>query len=214
MNKLISILVIIFLPAGAFGSELLQEQNSDHEKVRVFLRISRAASNVKSIVSEFSQEKHLSMMEKVLISKGRFYYEKPDRLRWEVIEPKCHGFVVNGDKAKRWRGTYVHQQSFELAQEPLIQVFVSQLIACASADFESLEQHYSIIVLEEDPAVLKLIPVSEKEKGYLDHLMLYFSYADSHVHTVEIHEPGGDFTRIKFMNTATNTEIQADIFDW
>jgi len=212
MHRSISILIALFILTGMFGLELLTAQGPDHDRDRVFLRITRAASNVKSIVSEFTQEKHLSMMEKVLISRGRFYYEKPDRLRWELMEPNLYGFVVNGDKAKRWRGGYIFQQSFELDKDPVIQAFVSHLFACASADFELLGQRYSITVLEEDPAVLKFVPVSKKENEYLAYIMLYFSSEYNHVHTIEIHEPSGDFTRIRFINTVINTEIQADMF--
>ena len=212
MHKFILIIIIIFLPIGAFGIENSQEQTPDLTKIRVFSQISGAISEVQTIASEFTQEKHSSIFEDILISKGMFYYENPDRLRWELTAPRVYGFSVNGDMAKRWKGKKLYEQDFDLNSDPMMKVFIDMLFYITSADFDELDKSYIITVLEEKPAVLKLIPSSKGWKKYLGHLMLFFSIGDSPLHTVEIHEPDGDFTRIRFENTIINQPIQPDMF--
>ncbi|MBT8364243.1 MAG: outer membrane lipoprotein carrier protein LolA, partial [Deltaproteobacteria bacterium] len=102
MKRIIFIFLILLVPGGVFSSQLQKDQNSPGEKDRIFSEISRAATKVTTLKSDFVQERHLGMLEDVLISKGRFYYKKQDRLRWEVTKPVTSGFAVSGKQAKRW----------------------------------------------------------------------------------------------------------------
>lgn len=212
MNRTIFLLAMVSLPVWIFAAALVRGQEAEDKKQRVFLRIEQAAANVETIESDFVQEKHMSMMEKVLISKGRLYYQKPDRLCWEVLEPVLSGFVVNGGRGKRWRGEAGRQEAFALDQDPMIEFFVKQIFAWTRADFVWLEKVYHITVVEEKPTVLKLVPISEKEKRFLSHILLHFSNSDSHVERVRINEENEDFTLIRFLNTSINTPIEEDIF--
>ena len=69
-----------------------------------FSHIAAAVAGLQTISSDFTQEKHVSMLKDPLVSSGRFVYEKPDRLYWEITKPSPAGFVVRGGKARRWEG--------------------------------------------------------------------------------------------------------------
>ena len=49
--------------------------------------IQSAAEKIKSVSANFSQEKHLQILIKPLVSKGRFYFLAPDSVRWEYTSP-------------------------------------------------------------------------------------------------------------------------------
>ena len=181
-------------------------------KSDVFSRIKQAASTVRTLAGEFTQEKHLEMLENAPVSKGRFFFQNPDRLRWEVYEPAAMGFIVDGDKGKRWKGRSGARQSFDLKKEPVIRIISDQVFAWARADFERLEAGYDITVLGENPVNLKLVPLSATEKKYLDYIKLIFSPAEDYVSAIEIHEAGGDYTRISFIDMAVNMPLQEDTF--
>jgi outer membrane lipoprotein-sorting protein len=212
MKKMFIILLVMFLPQGAWCNEPLAKQRAANKKERIFSRIARATSGVKTIASDFLEEKHLAMLQEAVFSKGRFYFEKPDGLRWELIEPGSAGFAVQGTRAKRWRGKKGTSKVFDIHEAPGIKAFTDQVFAWVRADFEWLEQGYRISVVQEDPVALKLVPRATSEQDYLHHLRIVFADDLSHVRMVEIHEADGDFTRIRFENIVVNGPRRKELF--
>ena len=100
-----------------------------------------------------------------------------------------------------------HSQSFDLEKEPVINMIVEQIFAWTRADFPWLEKRYTITVSDEIPTELRLVPLSSQEKKHISHLMVRFSKNWSQLNSVEIHEKGGDFTRIIFVNTILNQPL-------
>jgi outer membrane lipoprotein-sorting protein len=212
MNRFILMVIIILMPFQVFSEEPQDETDSASNKAEVFRRIEQAASSVQTLAGEFTQEKHLEILKNTPISKGRFFYKNPDCLRWEIYEPTSMGFIVNGDKGERWRGNSGSLQSFDLKKEPVIQIIAEQVFAWARADFDRLEAGYDITVLEENPVTLKLVPLSVIGKKYIDHIKIIFSSTEDYVSSIEIHEAGGDYTQINFIDMTINKPIQEDIF--
>jgi outer membrane lipoprotein-sorting protein len=178
----------------------------------IFSSLERTAGAVKTISSDFVQEKHLSMFKTVLTSRGRFYYSKPDLLRWELTAPVASGFVLKGDKGRRWHERTGRTESFQISQEPVMKLVSDQLFAWARADFQWLKKEYRISVLGESPVALRLEPRSAATAGFLHHLLINFSVDGRYVRSVELHEKDGDFTRIRFVNTVVNNPLQANLF--
>jgi outer membrane lipoprotein-sorting protein len=211
MRVLFFSLIIGLLPYSVFGGPPA-DGSTPADESPVFARIARAAATVNTISSDFRQEKHSGMLEEVLVSKGRFYYERPKRLRWEVTEPVQMGFIVDGQKAKRWRGEQGRQERFPIHQVPFIKVFADQVFAWITADFKGLRKGYDILILQNDPIELKLMPLSPEEQRHVKYIKITFSAADSHVNRVEIGQDTQDFIRVQFFNTALNEPLRKDLF--
>jgi outer membrane lipoprotein-sorting protein len=212
MKQLILIVIIVLTPFMVFSEEHQKETSDTTKKDEIFARIKQAASEVQTLAGEFTQEKHLAMLENAPVSKGNFFYKQPDSLRWEVYEPTAMGFIVNGDKGKRWRGQGGSSQSFNLKKEPVIKIITDQILAWARADFQWLEAGYSITVQEEKPITLKLVPFSAAEKKYIDHIKLVFSSTENYVTAIEIHEADKDYTQINFIDMAINEPMGEEVF--
>ena len=211
MRGVLFTLVLALLPHGALGG--IPEKGEEAAQVTgVYARIAHAVADVKTISSDFRQEKHSGMMDRTLESKGRFYYGRPDRMRWEVTEPVCMGFIVNREKAERWRGARGRRESFPLAQAPLLKVFAEQVFAWITADFGELRKGYQIVPLQEDPVVLKLIPLSSQERVRFEYVKIAFAAENRHVSLIEIRQNERNFTRIQFFNTILNESLREDLF--
>ena len=211
---LFSLMIFLFLCAPfGFSEETGNEQGLQDSKAEAFFHIAGAAETLKTISSDFIQEKHVSMLKEPLISSGRFVYEKPDRLYWEIIKPSPAGFVVRGGKARRWEGDPHKAETFDVQREPVARAIVEQVSAWARADFPWLEKRYRITITEDRPTSLKLLPLSSQEKKYVSHLIIAFSGDWSHVISVEIHEKGGDYVRIKFSHTLLDQPSRKDLFE-
>ena len=182
-------------------------------KAAVFSRIARTVSGVKTLKGSFRQERRLAMLAKPALSTGRFFCEKPDRLRWELTTPEPSGFLVKGEMAKQWKGKEGPSAAFEAKQNPLIRLIVDQIFAWATADLKWLEERYTITVSQEDPIVLRLVPRSSKERKYIDHLGISFEAGTNFVRVVNIVEKGGDSTRLEFFDLIVNDRLEPGLFD-
>jgi hypothetical protein len=201
--------IILLFSSALYGDKTVMN-NSDKvqdTKSLAFTTIGSASKNLQTILSDFIQEKHLAMLKDPLISSGRFGYEKPDTLYWEITKPAQPGFAVKGLKARRWNNNPNSSQAFDIEREPLVKAIAEQIFAWARADFSWLEKRYRIIIAEETPGEIRLIPLSSHEKKYVSYLLVIFSNNLSQLSSVEIHEKGGDFTRIKFINTLLNQPL-------
>ena len=202
--------LILGLPALVLGQGE-NEQSDNHN--RIFSEISNSASQVDTFSCDFLQEKHMDLLDNVLISKGRLYYKRNKRLRWEINHPVKSGFAVNGNQVKRWEGDSGQIQKLKVSQVPFIKVFTDQIFSWVRADFKQLKKRYHIKVLREAPIELMLLPISSREKKYLDNFRISFAEDTRYVTAVEIHEPDNDFTRIHFLNTVINQPLNDSLFN-
>ena len=208
MTRLLLLVSFLLLAAGYAAGEALAPAGS----TAIFSSLERTAGAVRTLSSDFVQEKHLSMFKTVMTSKGRFYFSKPDLLRWELTAPVASGFVLKGDKGRRWHERTGRTESFQISQEPVMKLVSEQLFAWARADFQWLQKEYRISVIDDSPVALRLEPRSAATAGFLHHLLINFSADGRYVRSVELHEKDGDFTRIRFVNTAVNKQLKADLF--
>ena len=59
------------------------------------------AGEINSVMANFIQEKHLKILSKPLISKGTFYYQIPQSLRWEYTSPFQSILLMHNGNIKR-----------------------------------------------------------------------------------------------------------------
>jgi outer membrane lipoprotein-sorting protein len=199
--------------SGIPGDQAQTRAEEQGNTTGIFAKIAGSASQVQTLSCDFIQEKHLSMLNNVPTSKGRFFYKREDKLRWEFNYPTASGFAVNGEKAIRWKDDTERTQTFQVQQVPFIKVFTDQVFAWAKADFKKIERRYRIQIIGDEPADLKLFPKSSQEKKYLDHIRIVFALDASHVQMVEVHEPDGDFTLIRFLKMTINRPLPDSLFN-
>jgi outer membrane lipoprotein-sorting protein len=221
MKKIVIIFAVFCFVLSASFMVFAQENQPPQEPVKeplkgkagAFARIEKTVSTINAVASEFRQERRLAMLKEPVVSTGRFYYEKPDKLRWEFISPEPSGFLVNGKLAKQWKGKGNITEAFDLQQNLLIRAIVDQLLAWTKADFAWIEQRYVISVVKENPIVLKLVPRSSKEKKYIDHILISFEADTHYTNAVDIIEKGGDSTRLTFFNMLINNSPKKELFE-
>lgn len=212
MKRIAGILVALCLAGSLLAGPALTRTESRDGKAAIFSEIAAAVSGVRTIACDFTQEKHLSMLNNILTSKGRFFYKQANKLRWEFNEPMVSGFAVNGEKTYVWKGDAANARPLEIQQAPFIKVFTDQVFAWARADFDKLQVRYRIQVVDDHPVDLKLYPKSSDEKKYLYYIRIVFAPDTSHAQRVEIHEPDGDFTKISFTKMTINGPLPDSLF--
>jgi len=180
--------------------------------VDVFSRISLSVKTVQTMSSGFEQERRTAMLKDAMISSGRFFFSKPDKIRWETIAPDPAGFSVNGQQAKRWQGESASVEIINLSEAPFLQVLIQQIMAWTSADFAALKDRYDIRVNSKDPVTIGLVPLLAGEREYVDRVTLVFSPDLTYVTSVRIQEKKGDEILIRFTDAVINAPIAAERF--
>ena len=207
----ITILFLFVFASGIFGDE--PDNSADLNKTdAVLLRLKKSAAKIETLSADFTQKKKIKILKDMPDSYGRMYYQSPDHLRWEILKPVTMGFIINGDRGKKWRGKKGRFKKFDVNKDPVISVISNQVFAWARCDFDKLKTGYDVSVLSESPIEIKLRPLSPMEKKYIDSIILAFSENDNHVSRIEINEKKGGSTQITFSNMVINAELQEGIF--
>jgi len=206
--------VFLFLPGRVPGAEAGAKTS---ERSSALAAIEKKLVPVKTMAAAFVQEKHLSIFERVLTSKGKIYFQAPDLLRWETAEPVVSGFSISGKKGKRWHELAGTKEAFNVDREPAMKAMADQLLACATGDMDRLSRDYILTAVrdedEETPgAMIRLEPRSEAMKGYLKHMDMHLAADQSRVASVEVFEADGDFTRISFIDPVLNQPLPEGLF--
>jgi outer membrane lipoprotein carrier protein LolA len=208
MKRLVLLLTLLLASISPAPAE--EDPGQALDQILAGLNVS--AAGIETLAADFIQEKHLEMFQETLVSRGRFYFSRPDRLRWEMTEPVASGFLLNGDRGKRWHERAGAAVPFDIAREPGIRLIAEQLLAWARVDIVWLVQQYHMTLLSEEPVSLKLVPLQAGADQFVEYLQIGFNAERSHVETVEVHEPGGDFTRINFSGTQLNQPLDPALF--
>ncbi|MBI9080490.1 MAG: outer membrane lipoprotein carrier protein LolA [Pseudodesulfovibrio sp.] len=206
MRYVIAILCIA-LPLMAWANQSSMEPNK-----QLLVELQLKAKQIQSISSHFSQEKHLEMFDEVLVSKGRFAFQKPASLRWEYLEPFRAGFLLNDGTGKEWDEASDNERNFTLESSPAMSMVASQIMAWTTFDIEWLESRYTIQLTDTTPVTLELCPRGDAAKEFLKYLTVTFSADNRTISLLELHETDGDFTRISFDNPRINDILAEKTF--
>ncbi len=171
-----------------------------------------AAAETKTLSSDFTQEKYLEIFSEKLLSEGRFVYQKPDQLRWELLTPVASGFVLRGDQGERWNSLSQEQESFSIKTDPIMGMIVQQLLAWARVDLDWLQSRYRMELQAAEPVVIHLYPLDPGEVTFIEYLQIQFAADRRHVAEVLMVEQEGDSTLIRFVNVEINADLPADAF--
>lgn len=199
----LTLLAVVCLAGQAAGAE---------GQAEVLARLERAASQVRTIQSDFVQTKRLQIFASEVVSRGVMYLEKPDRLRWEYREPASQGFVVDGEEAFRWNEFTDGVERFSISEDVATRLVAEQLLLWAGVDLKRLGRTFTLEVEQAEPPVLSLRPRSEKLGGYLERIRVSFGEDLRAVQRVEILEKDGDSTELLFENVQLNEEMPQGAF--
>lgn len=167
------------------------------------------AAALRSVQAEFTQQKHLQILTRPLVSRGTFAFQAPQSLRWEYLEP-LHSILIMHDgrveKAVERDGRFERDAGSGLDAMQFILRDLGSWLDGRFADNPmfsvSRRDARTIILAPRDPALEKVISSIElrlgREPGVMD--------------SVTVFEGPDAWTRLTFTGTVVNREIPADFF--
>jgi len=210
-----ALLLILFLVMPAIDcyaetSGIKTHKNLAPDLYEVLHRLEDNTSEIRTLKTEFVQEKELAVFKEKIILKGMIFLQKPELFAWHIIEPLSYSMVIKGDILSQWDENTKKIQKISLAKNPAFQVAISQMKDWFSGKYTSMTEDYDIIILKRKPASLKFIPKKNTTVGnVIDSVTVTFRDDERYIHQIYIKEKSSDSTLLTFVNTQLNIPLEA-----
>jgi len=170
-----------------------------------------ATQKTSSIKSNFVQEKNLSMLSEKIISKGKFWFKKESRVRMEYNQPYEYLMVINKDKV--WVKDGKKENKVSTKSNKLFQQINKIMIDCMQGTALNNPDFKTRVLEGKGGYMVELTPVVKNMKDLFKTVNVIVDKKDFSVSSIEMHEPAGDDTIIRFVNKELNTTIADALFD-
>ena len=198
-------LVALALPAGASGRPvpdptdpaLTASQRLDSLVARVKLEQGR----VETLEAEFVQERASEFLARPETSRGKLFYARPDRVRWEYLEPNPISLVIVGDEMLTW------YRDLGRAEKVKVGRVSSQVFRYldATGSLEALMGYFAVTMSTPkagEPWRLDLDPMYPRIAKRLSGITLWIDPESYLPARVRYAEPNGDSTEYRFEQAA------------
>ena len=165
-----------------------------------------------TIECDFTQYKHLIIMDEPLVSYGKFYVQQDDKVRLDYLKPSPFLIVLNGEKVKI--ATDGKSNVYDLSSYQIASMMKSMLSSCLLGDFSGVGRDYLMSVSEDHSVYLVIMePLNRRIKRNLQKIEITFDKKNLSVNQLLVHESSGDYTRHVFTNKKFNTSLPDELFD-
>jgi outer membrane lipoprotein-sorting protein len=173
-------------------------------------QFSKAAQAIQSIHCDFVQEKNLSMLSDKIVSTGKFWYKRENKVRMEYEKPSYYLLVINGnnirtkDAQKENKVSAKSNKVFEQVNKMMIDCVQGTALDNKSFTTRLFEGGQSYLV--------EMTPVVKSMQGIFKNINLTVDKKDYSVTKIEMLEKSGDNTVITFRNRQMNVNIPDEVF--
>lgn len=173
--------------------------------------INRNSLRIASITSDFVQEKKMEYLDEVIVSKGKFWYKRDNKLRWQYNDPYEYVIAIKDGKFSIKDNGQVSvfdvnsNKAFKELNDLIINIAQGNLTKDNRFDVEAFEDKTTYL--------LKLTPKDANMKKFIKQTDVFLLKADLAVSKVVMHESESDLTVISFINRKLNDEVSDTVFN-
>jgi outer membrane lipoprotein-sorting protein len=208
-SKIVLVLLTLIITGSSFCQD--NDQFTPVENVEALKNmLQENTRDITTIVSDFIQEKHLAMLDEVLISKGRFIFKRENSLRWEYNEPIEYLIIIH-------KGEFMIRDEnrvsrYEIESNPVFREINNIIVNMVSGRLPD-EDDFKVSFYENGLQYLtELSPAKPEVGNILSTIQVYLDKKDLTVSKVKLIESSEDHTIIRFINKQLNIELQEDVF--
>ena len=198
MRRLLTLLIFTI---AALGAAAQAGGIADMKKFES--RLKATSEQLTSIESDFVQVKHLDMFDEDVISKGKFYYVKDNKISLDYSQPMSYLIVINGGKLKIVADG--KKSIMQLSTNKMMNQMQDMITACMVGDLSRMNDNYNLEYQENDNQyIINITPRSRQVKDYVSAIEIRLSKADMSVDQLRMYENEADYTNYKFSNKRFN----------
>lgn len=174
-------------------------------------QIEAAQRDTQSIAADFEQVKHVSLLDKPLVSRGRFVFKRPDRMRLQIVEPQPATVIINGREMLIPNLSERERQAMAMA--PVAGSF-TQLGAIFTGSTRVLQEGFDVNASADGDAIaVKLVPRQERWARLFKTIAIRFGGPHLMAQTIRLDDPLGDYLEITLRNAERNGDVPDALFE-
>lgn len=171
---------------------------------------SSTAKSTQTIKSDFVQEKELSLLSEKIVSKGKFWFKKDNKVRMEYQQPFQYLMIMNQNNIYIKDGQ--KENKISTRSNKLFQQINKIMMDCIQGTVLN-NPEYKINVFENNQSFLiELSPSAKALREFFKNINIFVSRKDYSVVKLELHEQSGDKTVISYLNKELNTNLPDALF--
>lgn len=175
-------------------------------------KLAKEAQTVASIESDFTQVKYLDVFDEKVTSKGKFYYQKSNKIRMEYFHPMDYLIVINGSKLKVISDG--KKSIMNLSSNKMMNQMQDMLTACMVGDLSKMSSSYQLTYFEDSRYYLvKIKPTNKAIQAYITGIDIYLDKKDMSVYKLRLSETATNYTEYEFYNKKFNSLKNEDKFE-
>jgi outer membrane lipoprotein-sorting protein len=173
-------------------------------------QFAKASQATQSIQCDFVQEKNLSMLSDKIVSKGKFWFRKENKVRMEYMQPSYYLLVMNGKDIKTKDGQKENRVSTK--GNKLFEQINKITVDCVQGNVVNNTDFNTRIMENGQFYLLEMTPVNKSLAQYFKSIHLLVDKKDYSVSKIQMYEAGGDDTSISFLHKQLNVNIPDAVF--
>jgi outer membrane lipoprotein-sorting protein len=205
MLKKVSIFFFLIFPLLVVAQDW-KPLNSDAVELN---QLKASLAEMKSISGEIQQEKSFAFLDNSLISKGNFYFQQENKLRWEFNDPIEYIILINENSMR------LKEEGEEKKYKGMNQILrqVKEIIlGCIDGSIMDNSNYKTSFSRNENLIRIQLQPKAKNLKEFIQQIGVEFSIDGAVLETVTLTDPSGDLTNIQFSNIESNKQIDEKLF--
>ena len=168
------------------------------------------AKSTQTIKSDFVQEKELSLLSEKIVSRGKFWFKKDNKVRMEYEQPYQYLMIINQNNIYVKDGQ--KENKISAKSNKLFNQINKIMVDCIQGTVLN-NPEYKINVFENNQSFLiELSPSPKALKEFFKNINIFVSKKDYSVNKLELYEQSGDKTVINYLNKELNTNLPDALF--
>lgn len=169
-----------------------------------------SAANVQSVTGDFTQEKTLFALTEKIVSHGKLWFKRENKVRMDYTSPFTYKMIINGDRMLIRDDQKENQVN--VRSNKLFQQVNRIMIDCMQGTILESKDFTTRAFENESAFLLELTPASKALKEFFATIVLTVDKKDSAPRSIELNEPSGDKTRITLLNRLVNSTVKDEVF--
>ena len=168
-----------------------------------------SAVRVDSVQAEFTQEKHLPILARPILSKGTFIFQAPGSLRWEYLTPIHSVLLMHEDcirKFIRQNDQFVEERGMGVDS---MQIVLREITAWLDGHITDTPTFQATV---QDDGIIILIPKEPAMGKIISRIELRLAGQSGLMESVTLYEGSDSLTKLIFSHAALNEKISEATF--
>lgn len=200
-------------PADSTNGHAAAPSQGDAVLARILREFDMAQRDTSTLIAGFTEKKDLKLLARPVISRGELYYNRPNQVRWEYLEPDRKVFVITEE---RYMAYY---PALKRAEEVPIKKFIGKRLfrfIGLGQSIDELGKYYEFRLATKnevkDTHLLVLIPRKKKLRDRVAEMKIWVDDATHLPRQLQYVESDGDSTLLTFHDLRSNVDVAAARF--